>query len=515
MSLDHRYSSISDIARDMPDRPAAIMAGTGAAISFRELNRASIALARVLREYGLGFDDKVAILMENDLDFFVAMWAIRRAGMHIVPVNWHLTPDEILHIVSNSGASGLITTAKLIDHAVAAAEGNVRLVAKLTTGSADRGFESIAYVRDSEDDTPDPDEKDGAPMYYSGGTSGKPKGILRPLSGEAFGAPSLVEQAMTTTYGLDATTVYLSPAPLYHAAPTGWTMMVQRVGGTVILLQSFDAEAALRTIPQYGVTHAQFVPTHFIRMLRLDDAVRASVDTSTLRYVIHAAAPCSAEVKARMIEWLGSVVYEYYGGSERCGFAAIGPQDALAHPGSVGRSLLNPIHILDPETRAELPLGEPGLIYFDGAEPFEYHGEPGKSAACFNAAGWGTMGDMGYLDDEGYLYLTDRLTNMIISGGVNIYPQEVEDLLALHPLVDDVAVLGLPDPEYGEKVHAFITLPDGKAADDALAAELIAYCRDNLAHYKCPRGVDFIDTMPRLPSGKLQKRHLLSRYAAA
>lgn len=513
MSLDQRYSSISDIAAATPDRPAALIAATGEALTFRELDRASIALARVLRANGLGFEDKVAILMENCLEYFVAMWAIRRAGMYIVPVNWHLTSDEVMHIVTNSGARAIITTPKLVDQAAASIAGNETVVSRLTTGPDEQGFRSIAHALSSTDDVPDPGERDGAPMYYSGGTSGKPKGILRPLSGEPFGAPSLVEQAMTLTYGLDHSTVYLSPAPLYHAAPVGWTMMVQRVGGTVVLMTSFDAEAAVRAIAQYKVTHAQFVPTHFIRMLRIDDAVRDSVDISSLRYVIHAAAPCPVDVKTRMMEWMGPVIYEYYGGSERCGFAAIGPHEALTHPGSVGRSLIKPIHILDPETQEELPVGEPGLVYFEGAERFEYYGESGKSASCFNDAGWGTMGDMGYLDSEGYLYLTDRLSNMIISGGVNIYPQEVEHILILHPSVDDAAVVGVPDPEFGERVHAFVTLLAETSGSESLAAELIAFCRENLAHYKCPRGVDFIEEMPRLPSGKLQKRHLLARYA--
>lgn len=509
MSLDKRRTSISDIARRRPDHLAAIDYDSGETLSFGALDRASLALSKLLRDRRVGSEDEVAILMENCADYFVAIWAIRRTAMYIVPVNWHLRPEKIRYIVENSGARAIITTPRLIETACAATKDNAGLAARLIFGPCQSGFESIEALRSSQADRPDRPELDGAPLYYSEGTSGKPKGVLRPLTGEPFGAPSLVEQAMTGTYLIDEKTIYLSPAPLYHAAPIGWTMMVQRIGGTVVLLRSFDPERALQAIDGLHVTHAQFVPTHFVRMLRMPQHAREQYDLSSLRVVVHAAAPCPPEVKRQILDWLGLIVYEYYGGSERCGFTAISPQKALTHPGSVGRSLVGAIRIVDPHTEDEVRVGEVGLVYFEAAQPFEYYGEPGKSAACFNAAGWGTMGDMGYVDIDGYLYLTDRMCNMVISGGVNIYPHEIEDLLTLHPFADDIAVIGLPDPEYGERLQAFVKLMPEVAADNQTADLLIAHCRANLASYKCPRGIAFIKEMPRLPREKLLKRHLI------
>jgi long-chain acyl-CoA synthetase len=313
---------------------------------------------------------------------------------------------------------------------------------------------------------------------------------------------------LTAVFGVTPDTVYLSPAPLYHAAPAGWTTTVHRLGGMVVAMERFDPLELLAQIERHRVTHMQLVPTHMVRLLKLPEEERRRFDLSSLQMVVHAAAPCPVEVKRAAIEWLGPVVHEYYAGSEGTGFCVIGPEEWLAHPGAVGRSLLGPIHILDDDGQ-ELPVGEEGAVWFETPRRFEYHGDEAKSAAVWNDRGWNTLGDIGRLDPEGYLYLTDRASNMIISGGVNIYPREVEDQLVVHPAVFDVAVVGTPDPDMGEQVTAFVQLADGAVPSDELADELIEHCRAQLSRFKCPRQVRFVDELPRLPTGKLLKRLLV------
>jgi acyl-CoA synthetase (AMP-forming)/AMP-acid ligase II len=348
-------------------------------------------------------------------------------------------------------------------------------------------------------------------MFYSSGTTGQPKGILRPLSGERFGARLGIETLMAAYFLFDDQSRFYSPAPLYHAAPMGWSMGCQMLGGTAVVAQRFDAEATLRHIQEHRITHAQFVPTHFVRLLQLPKAVRETYDVSSLRMVVHAAAPCPVEVKEQMIDWFGPIIFEYYGQSEGAGFTAITPQEWLAHKGSVGKPLTGALHIVDDEGR-DLPPGEVGHLSFEGQAPFAYHKEPAKTAEFFDARGWSRPGDMGYVDAEGYLYLSDRASHMIISGGVNIYPQESEAVLTLHPAVRDVAVIGVPDKEFGEAVKAVVEPAPGVETGPALAEELIALCRSKLAKYKCPASVDFVAELPRLPTGKLLKRELKKHY---
>jgi fatty-acyl-CoA synthase len=345
-------------------------------------------------------------------------------------------------------------------------------------------------------------------MLYSSGTTGRPKGILPPRSTSPFGEGRDTLVALARAYGIDDSSVYLSPAPLYHAAPLGWTLACHRLGASTVVMDRFDAEGTLVAIEEHGVTHAQFVPTHFVRMLRLPDEVRRRHDLSSLRRVIHAAAPCPVPIKQQMIDWVGPILEEYYGGSEGIGGTAIGAQEWLAHPGSVGRTIGGEIHIVDADGN-ELPVGETGQVWFTTRSRFEYHNDQEKTHGALDERGWATYGDIGHLDADGYLYLTDRASNMIISGGVNIYPQEAENVLTAHPHVHDVAVLGVPDDETGERVRAYVTLLQPVADPSAKAAELIDYCRSQLAHYKCPREVVFIDELPRLESGKLLKRRLL------
>ena len=353
-------------------------------------------------------------------------------------------------------------------------------------------------------------------MLYSSGTTGHPKGVRRPLSGEPFGTYATLVPMLERIMGFTEGDVYLSPAPLYHAAPLVWSTTVQRMGGTVVVMERFDPEECLRLIEEYRVTHAQFVPTMFVRMLKLPDEVRARYDVSSLRSVVHAAAPCAPEVKRRMIEWWGPIVQEYYSGTEGMGMTWISPQDALSHPGSVGRAIWGEVHVCG-DDGAELPLGETGVVYFGGRSDttFEYNHDPEKTRQSFNDKGWATLWDVGHVDEEGFLYLTDRKLFMIVSGGVNIYPQEIEDVLVLHPAVADVAVFGIPEPEMGEEVKAVVQPAPGFEPGSALEAEIIAFCRDHLSHYKCPRTVDFTDLLPRGENGKLYKKNLREAYWAS
>jgi fatty-acyl-CoA synthase len=332
------------------------------------------------------------------------------------------------------------------------------------------------------------------------------------LPAAPFGIYSNWELLMQHQYGVTDETVLLIPGPAYHAAPMGWSQGCQAIGGTVVLLEKFDAEACVAAIARYGVTHALFVPTHFVRMLNLPEAVRACYDVSSLRRVVHSAAPCPPHVKRAMIEWFGPIIDEYYSATEAAGFTVVDSETWLRKPGTVGRPLGGIAHILDDEGN-ELPAGETGAVYFEGVDSFEYHGDPGKTSEFFNDRGWGCNGDMGWLDEDGYLFLADRRSHMIISGGVNIYPQESENVLFAHPAVADVAVIGVPNDEYGEEVKAVVELrPEAGPGNDELAEEILAFCRANLAHYKCPKSVDFVGELPRTPTGKVRKRDIRQAY---
>ncbi|MBL8546460.1 MAG: AMP-binding protein [Hyphomonadaceae bacterium] len=498
------------LAAHGPNDPAFVEAECGEAMSFAELDAASAQLARVLRGK-LAIGDRVAVLLDNGPSFSVATWACRRAGLRLAPVNWHLTFQEAAYIVDNSDALALITTPRLAEIASKIAADNLRLRLRISDAAPFDRFESLAALIEREPKSPLQDETEGNLMFYSSGTTGLPKGILRPLPDAPFGTQTKLEVMMSALYGFDTDTRFYAPAPLYHAAPLAWTMGAQMLGGCAYIPKRFDAEQALAHIEKYRITHAKFVPTHFVRMLRLPESVRRKYDLSSLRFVIHSAAPCPADIKEAVIAWFGPIVHEYYSMSEAGGFTAINSNEWLAHRGSVGRSLRGKVHILDDDGR-ELPAGEVGHIHFENAERFEYHKAPEKTEAFFNAAGWSRPGDMGWLDADDFLYLADRASHMIVSGGVNIYPQEIEAALAAHEAVLDAAVIGVPDVEYGEAVKAVVQLQNSANAGPAMEAALIAHCRARLAAFKCPRSVDFVDALPRLPTGKLQKRELRQRY---
>jgi acyl-CoA synthetase (AMP-forming)/AMP-acid ligase II len=502
---------IGDHAAKSPDKPAVLMAASGHALSFAELEARSNQLAHLLRSRGLGRDDHIAVLLDNHPRYLEACWAAQRSGLYFTPINWHLGADEAGYILRDCGARALVTSQRFTELMGRLGPSLEGVTTRLSLDGELPGFERYEAALAGRSEKPVVDESEGAVMLYSSGTTGRPKGIVRPLKHLPFGTGSILELLLQHMYGFGEDTRYLCPAPLYHAAPLGWSMTAQRLGGTVVVMEKFDGEDALRFIEQHRITQGQFVPTHFVRMLKLPAEVRARYDLSSLRTVIHAAAPCPVDVKRQMIDWWGKIIHEYYAGSEGNGFCAIGPEEWLAHPGSVGKSLRGAVHIVGEDGR-EQPPGEVGQIWFEGAERFEYHGDPVKTAGAWNEQGWSTLGDVGYLDADGYLHLTDRISHMIISGGVNIYPQEVEDALLLHPAVADAAVIGVPDEDLGETVKAVVQLARREDASPALADELIAFCRERIAHFKCPRSVDFADELPRLPTGKLLKRVLRDRY---
>jgi len=373
------------------------------------------------------------------------------------------------------------------------------------------GYERYEDVVASLPSQPVDDEQLGAAMLYSSGTTGRPKGVKAPLSGAPAGAPDGVQLLEQALWGFTDQTLYLSPAPLYHSAPLRFNMGVMRIGGTSVIMEHFDPQEYLRLIGEYKITHTQVVPTMFVRLLKMPEDERLKYDVSSLQSCIHAAAPCPVPVKEQMIEWWGPKIFEYYAGTEGNGFVHCNSDEWMAHKGTVGKAIMGTIHIVG-EDGQEAPVGEAGTIYFEGGAEFEYHNDPEKTKGSRNDRGWSTLGDIGYLDTDGYLYLTDRKAYMIISGGVNIYPQEAENVLTMHPKVVDVAVFGVPNDEFGEEVKAVVQPVDMAGAGPELERELIAYCKEHLAGLKCPRTIDFEAELPRHPTGKLYKRLLKDRY---
>jgi long-chain acyl-CoA synthetase len=498
--------------QETPDKPAYIMAGSGRVVTYRELNERSNQCAWLFRELGLVAGDGIAIFVANEVGFLEACWGAQRSGLYFTPVSTHLTADEIEYIVADCGASVFIASQRLGEAAAPIAERLSSLRACFSVGGGIPGFESLEESLERLPTSRVPNEQEGSDILYSSGTTGRPKGIKQPLpSNEIGSAPVVLARMLNGQYGMCQDTVYLSPAPLYHSAPLRFNMIMGRLGATSIILERFDAEAALAAIEKYQVTLSQWVPSMFVRMLKLPESVRSGYDVSSQEVVLHAAAPCPVPIKAEMIEWWGPVITEYYGATEGHGATSIGSEDWLAHRGSVGQTTFGTIHIMDDGNR-ELPPGEIGTIYFEGGSDFSYHNAPEKTAEAKLANGWATVGDVGYVDSEGYLYLTDRKSNMIISGGVNVYPQETENLLITHPKIEDVAVFGVPNEEFGEEVKAVVQPIDFSTAGPDLEKELIEFCAEHLSKIKCPRSIDFDPELPRAESGKLYKRRLKERY---
>jgi long-chain acyl-CoA synthetase len=498
-------------AQTQPDHPAYIMAETGVTVSYRQLDERSNQIAHLLRSLGLKPGDHIAILLENHPSYYEICWGAQRSGIIYTAMSTRLTVGEAAYIVANCEAKVLFTSQGM---AKLATELHIQMpanIGRLMMDGAAPGFDALESRLQGLPITPIADETAGADMLYSSGTTGKPKGVFVPPEHPGIATPSSLIHISQGIYGMGPKTVYLSPAPLYHAAPLRFNMSVMRLGGTSIIMEHFDPEQYLQLAQKYKVTHTQLVPTMFIRMLKLPVEVRSRYDLSSLKFAIHAAAPCPIAIKEQMIEWWGPVIWEYYAGTEGNGMTMVHSKDWLTHKGTVGKAVIGKLRICG-EDGQELPQGETGTVYFSEGKEFKYHGDPAKTQESTNAQGWTTLGDVGYADAEGYLYLTDRKSYMIISGGVNIYPQEAENLLVMHPKVMDVAVIGVPHEEFGEEVKAVVQPKDMADAGKALEAELIAYCREHLSPLKCPKSVDFDAELPRHPTGKLYKRLVRDRY---
>ncbi|WP_334141763.1 AMP-binding protein [Rhabdothermincola sp.] len=496
-----------------PDKPAYIMGGSGQVVTYRELDDEANRLSQLFRDVGLEPGDHMAFCLENHPRFLAIAWGAHYAGLYYTAISSRLTAEETEYIVNDCGAKVFITSRYKADVAAQLVDRIPDVSLRLMLDGALDGYESYEEVVARYPAEPLPDRIAGKDMLYSSGTTGRPKGVKPAFPSEPIDQPTPVTGLMQLLFQADPSMVYLSPAPLYHAAPLRFTMAVHQIGGTAVIMEHFDPEEALALIERYRVTHSQWVPTMFVRMLKLPEEVRNRYDVSSMRVAIHAAAPCPIPVKRQMIEWWGPVIHEYYAATEGNGFVYCNSEDWLAHPGTVGRPLLGEVHIVG-EDGEEVPVGEEGTIYFSGGSDFEYHNDPEKTAQSRNDRGWTTLGDVGRVDEDGFLYLTDRKSYMIITGGVNVYPQETENLLVTHPKVFDCAVIGVPNEDFGEEVKAVVQLADGVEPGPEVERELIAFCREHLADVKCPRSVDFVDDLPRHPTGKLYKRLLRDRYWA-
>ena len=494
--------------------PAVIMAGSGETITYRELEAHSNQLAHLLRVAGLKRLDHYAIFMENHPRYIECCAAGERSGLYYTAVNSFLNAGEVAYIVNNSLSKVLITSEAKRDIALAALGECPKVELCLVVDGPGEGLR-VRNLGDAAAEfpaTPIGDESLGAAMLYSSGTTGRPKGVLRPLPNQAPDEPLSALAARLNVWRFRERQIYLSPAPLYHSAPLAGVGGTIRRGGTVVVMERFDPEQFLALVERHRVTHTQLVPTMFSRMLKLPEVVRRAYDLSSLEVAIHAAAPCPIPVKRAMIDWWGPIILEYYSATEAMGMTVCDSVEWLAHPGTVGRSVFGELHVLDDAMR-EVPAGQTGKIWFKTASPFEYFNDPARTAEVNSPDGeMSTLGDIGHIDEEGYVYLTDRASFMIISGGVNVYPQECENLLITHPKVADAAVFGVPNEEMGEEVKAVVQLAPGFAPRAEMEAELIAFCREHLAHHKCPRSIDFEAELPRLPTGKLYKTPLRERY---
>jgi len=502
---------------ERPDDVAFRISSTGETVTFAQLEARANQAAHVFRQLGLTRGDHIVILMENRRAFLEICFAADRTGLYYTTASTHLADDEIRHIIDDCNASLVLVSDTLIDRIRTFAD-ELRLktsIMRVSEPDIDLpGFGALpnfAVMASAAPEAPIPDESQGLDMLYSSGTTGRPKGVKWALPDQPVGSSSMLIELLSGLFGYGVGTRYLCPAPLYHAAPLRHTMVTIRTGGSAIIMPKFDAETALSLIESEQITHSQWVPTMFVRLLKLPEETRRRYELSSMTMAVHAAAPCPVDVKQRMIEWWGPIIHEYYAGTENNGFTALTTEEWLEHVGSVGRAKLGTIHICD-ENGMELPTGTEGEVYFENGHQFEYHNDAEKTRSSRNAQGWTTLGDIGRLDDEGYLYLTDRKSFVIISGGVNIYPQEVENLLLQHEAVLDAAVIGVPNEEFGEEVKAVVQLVDGREPDDALSSELVAFCRKRLSPIKCPRTVDFRVEFPRSPTGKLLKRQIRDDY---
>ena len=505
-------------AKQHPDRPAVIMAQSGEVLTYAVLEARANQLSHLLRSQSLAAYDHYSIFMENNREYMETCAAGERTGLYYTCINSYLTAPELAYILQNSESQVLITSKAKLDIALEAVADCPMVQLVLVVGASSDDLPTGGQFASYEDAIAShpshaiEDEVLGTSMLYSSGTTGRPKGIIRPLPPQAPAEPLPLYSFLLNLWQYREDMIYLSPAPLYHSAPQAAVNLTLRMGGTVVIMERFDAEQYLSLIGQYKVTHSQLVPTMFSRMLKLPETVREQYDLSTLEIAIHAAAPCPVLVKQQMIEWWGPIIHEYYGATEGLGFAACNSEEWLSHPGTVGKVVLGELSVLDDDMQP-LPLGEPGTLWFKSATEFQYHRDEEKTREATSSDGsMTTVGDVGYVDADGFLYLTDRKTFMIISGGVNIYPQETEDLLISHPKVADAAVFGVPNQDLGEEVKAVVQPIAGVAGDDSLTEELLQYLSERVSRQKLPRSIDYRDELPRLPTGKLYKRLLRDEY---
>jgi len=502
-------------AERAPDKPAVILVdkdGETQSVTYRELEDIANRLSQLFHAAGLRPGDHIAFCMENRVEYLPILWGAHYAGLYYTAISSRLTNDELAYILEDSGSRAFLTSPYMAESVSGMGAALDAMEIKLCVGGPVDGFDDFEEAIAKFPNEPLANRVEGQPMLYSSGTTGRPKGVKPAMTGDPLGKGEGLTAMLAGLFGASDEAMYLSPAPLYHAAPLRYCTQFLRLGATIVSLERFDAEAALAAIDRFGITHSQWVPTMFVRMLKLDPATRAKYDTSSIKVAVHAAAPCPIPIKEQMIEWWGPTIHEYYAGTEGNGFCYAAPQDWLTHKGTVGKPLGCEVHIVDDEGN-EVAQGEEGGVYFgNSAGEFEYHNDPAKTADARLANGWSTLGDIGKLDEDGFLYLTDRKSNMIISGGVNIYPQEAENALTVHPKVTDVAVFGVPNADFGEEVKAVVQLADPSQAGPETERELIVYCREHLADVKCPRSIDFRDELPRHPTGKLYKRLLKDEY---
>ena len=495
---------------DFPPARVAVTDELGSELTFGELDRRAKQLAQLIRATGVGVGDHVALCLENRLEYFWVLFGAHYAGVYYTAISPWLHEDEIAYIIENCGAKLVIGSSKTLPKMAEARAECAGVGRWLALDGGAEGYEDLVAVLDSHAAELLPDPREGRDMLYSSGTTGKPKGVLHAMTDGPFGEEADAARPMFDHFGLSEESVYLNPAPLYHAAPLRWSMSVVRRGGKVVSMSRFDATTALRLMSEHQVTQAQFVPTMMIRMLKLPEAEKNAADLSTLRRVVHAAAPCPAETKRQLIDWWGAIVDEYYGGTEGNGLTYISADEALRKPGSVGKALVGKITILDEDGQG-LPPGEAGKVWWSGRPPFEYYKEPEKTASAHRGE-MSTLGDVGYLDEEGYLFLTDRDVNLIVCGGTNVYPQLTEDVLAMHPQVGDAAVIGYPDADMGEVLLAVVEPADAVFDPRDLTDRLRDHCAAELPSIRQPRHYDVVELLPRHPNGKLRKVELRAAY---
>lgn len=498
-------------AQNTPDKPAYIMADSGLVVTYLELEESANQIAHLFREIGLKPLDHIAIMMENHHFFFKITWAALRAGLVITPISTHLLDEEVAYILNNCEAKIFITTEKYIAVAEKAKEKAPNVLHAFMLDNTIEVFESFEKAVEAHPKSPIEDEIQGSTMLYSSGTTGLPKGVYTPPHSENILEINPVLLGIGTNFKFGPHVKYLSSAPLYHAAPLAYNTVCMLFGGTSIIMEKFDAELSLSYIEQFKANYSQWVPIMFIRMLKLPEEVRMKYDTSSMLLALHSAAPCPIEIKEKMIEWWGPVIFEYYAGSEGNGMAAITSQEWLNHKGSVGKAIIGEVMILD-DGKQPVPTREIGTVYFKGGNQFKYHNEETKTKNAYTEEGYSTLGDVGYVDEEGYLYLTDRKNFTIITGGVNVYPQEIENHIINHPKVTDVAVFGIPNKEFGQEVKAVVQPKNWTDATPEFELEIINFCKEKLSNIKIPRTVDFEKELPRKDNGKLYKRRLVERY---